>query len=82
MSSFEIPNEIAIGAAVVAFALIVLIVQDAPGKDQTFVKSYPAVGLRKEFLPWTWAALRSITKTQRWVFEGYSKVRNSLPTKK
>ena len=34
----------------------------------------PVVGLKKQWLGWVWATLKSVRKTQDWAFEGYRKV--------
>jgi hypothetical protein len=48
-------------------------------KDNSFYQSVPFVGVREgEWFAWTRAQLRSFSKTEEWMNEGYQKASNTF----
>ncbi|KAI1172623.1 ent-kaurene oxidase [Nemania sp. FL0916] len=75
MSPQILNGEPLVVACVVGLGLTALIIFNAwrLTPSDAFLKDRPVIGIRKELLPWGRAALRSVTQTRNWVFDGYTK---------
>ncbi|KAI0546095.1 ent-kaurene oxidase [Xylaria curta] len=73
MEQVHISNELALGLVLVVLIAFIFMSREPLPPNSSFFKDQPIVGIRKEVIPWTRAAIRSITQTRNWVFDGYSR---------